>query len=130
MRQYLDKANADGKFDHNVNLIMCSYEGTATLGPTINPIHVNLQESYDFVTFALINRCYAHDLFDEECNDLYQDKNQIEALCNNIEGIADELDSCYIPIGYEFSGAELVSKDGLTRTQLWEVLRRCSKFRK
>lgn len=61
-------------------------------------------------------------------NDLYQGEKQTETLWNHIENIADKLDSCYIPIDYEFPGAGLVSKDGLTRTQLREVLRRCRKF--
>jgi len=69
MRQYLDKANAEGKLGHHVNLIMCIYEGTATLQPPMNPIPANLHESGDFVTFFPINRCYAHDLFDDVCED-------------------------------------------------------------
>lgn len=67
MRGCLGRAREEGCLDHDVTLIMCSYEGTATLQPPMNPISGYLASSGDFVTFAPINRCYVHGMFEEGC---------------------------------------------------------------
>lgn len=46
-----------------------------------------------------------------------------------IERAEDRLGSCYAPIGFEWPGAGLESKDGLTRSQLQETIGRCRGFR-
>ena len=59
-------------------------------------------------------------------NALHQGKNnEADALWKGIERIAESLDSYYIPIGYEWPGAGLESRDALTRSQVRELLRRC-----
>ena len=42
-----------------------------------------------------------------------------------IEKVADRLDSYWVPIDYEYPGAGLHSRDGLTRSQLRDLLARC-----
>jgi len=48
-----------------------------------------------------------------------------EAAWSLVESAAALLDSYYVPIGYEWPGPGLESKDGLTRSQLRDVIRRC-----
>jgi hypothetical protein len=63
-------------------------------------------------------------------NALYkEDKYEENKEWRIVEQAADRLDSYYVPIGYAWPGAGLESKDGLSRCQLREVLRRCRKYR-
>jgi hypothetical protein len=60
----IDAARMDGRLDHDVALIMCSYEGTATLQPPSRPIPANISGGEDSVVFYPIDRCYAHPMND------------------------------------------------------------------
>lgn len=67
MRRALDAARRDGRLDHDVRLIGCAYEGTATMeGPT-RPVPAELLAAGDTVTSYPINRCYGHDFEDPGC---------------------------------------------------------------
>jgi hypothetical protein len=68
LREALDQARADGRLDHDVRLVMCAYEGTATLTGPEHPIPGKLIRAGDCVVFYPINRCYAHDLTDTSCS--------------------------------------------------------------
>jgi hypothetical protein len=67
VRAVLDRARAAGRMDHDVRLIVCAYEGTATLSGPRRPIPANLIAAGDGVTYYPINRCYAHDIADPAC---------------------------------------------------------------
>jgi hypothetical protein len=58
-----------------------------------------------------------------------RDHSSAEKCWSGIETLSEKLDAYYIPIDYDWSGAGLVAKDALTRTQLRELLRRCRKYR-
>jgi hypothetical protein len=47
------------------------------------------------------------------------------AAWKTAEHAARSLDSYYVPIDYEWPGPGLVCKDGLTRSQLRELMNRC-----
>ena len=66
-RRHLSNAYADGRLDREVGLILCAYEGTATLEPPSRPIPENLSGGNDSIVFYPIDRCYAHPLADENC---------------------------------------------------------------
>jgi hypothetical protein len=68
LRDFLDRALAEGKLSHRVQLVICAYEGTTTLQGPKNPIPENLTTSGDYVVFYPINRCYAHDINDQQCS--------------------------------------------------------------
>jgi hypothetical protein len=67
LRRCLDCARATGRLDHEVRLVVCAYEGTATLSGPQRPIPANLVAAGDGVTYYPINRCYAHDIADSAC---------------------------------------------------------------
>jgi hypothetical protein len=69
LRDFLNRTRRAGRLDHDVRLVMCSYEGTATLGGPSRPIPRALLDASDYITFYPINRCYAHDLADDACPD-------------------------------------------------------------
>ena len=75
IRTYLNKARLDGRLDHDVKLVICSYEGTNTLEPPVNKIPQNLLDAGDFVLYAPIVRCYEHTFADPDCsyNRLYNE---------------------------------------------------------
>jgi len=58
-----------------------------------------------------------------------RDSRQADVHWQKIEEAADRLDSYYIPIGFEWPGAGLESKDALTRSQVRDVIRRCRAHR-
>lgn len=68
LRNAVNRAVAEGKLDHNVTLVMCSYEGTATLSAPTKEIPQVLIDSGDCVVFYPIKRCYRHTLLDPDCN--------------------------------------------------------------
>jgi hypothetical protein len=53
------------------------------------------------------------------------DSDEAEASWKVVEQAADALDSYFLPIGYEWPGPGLVSKDALTRSQLDHTIDRC-----
>ena len=67
-RKYLDKARADGRLDRDVRMVLCAYEGSATLNPPENSIPENLLKSKDHWLYAPIVRCYDHEFSDPSCS--------------------------------------------------------------
>ncbi|MCU0772537.1 MAG: DUF4838 domain-containing protein [Verrucomicrobia bacterium] len=67
MRGFLDRAEAAKKLDRHVTLILCAYEGTASLEGPSRPVPENLAADGTLVTFYPINRCYRHALNDPDC---------------------------------------------------------------
>lgn len=67
MRAFLDRAEAAKKLDRHVTLILCAYEGTASLAGPSRPVPDNLAADGTLVTFYPINRCYRHPLNDPAC---------------------------------------------------------------
>lgn len=68
LRDFINEKIRVGELDHNVTLVMCSYEGTSTLPPPINEIPSNLKTSGDAIVVYPINRCYKHNFADENCS--------------------------------------------------------------
>jgi hypothetical protein len=61
---------------------------------------------------------------------LYKNETEnVECIWRRIEEVEERMDSYYIPIGFDCSGAGLVSRDALTRSQVGELLRRIRKHR-
>lgn len=67
LRERVDEAFAAGKLDHQVQLIMCSYEGTYTIQAPTRPTPANLVGTGDSVVYYPINRCYEHTMGDASC---------------------------------------------------------------
>jgi hypothetical protein len=67
IREFLNRAEADGRLDRHVTLILCAYEGTNSLAGPSRPVPPNLAADGTLVTFYPINRCYLHPLADREC---------------------------------------------------------------
>jgi len=68
IRDYLDRAFADGRLDRHITISFSSYEGTSDLQPPENPVPENLRGSRDNGTYCPINRCYVHAIDDPECD--------------------------------------------------------------
>ena len=69
LRRAFDKARESGELDHDVTLVSCAYEGTSTLSGPEKTVPGNLVQAGDFMGFAPIKRCYAHDFSDPACPD-------------------------------------------------------------
>jgi hypothetical protein len=67
LREILDRAEVAGTLDRHVALILCAYEGTASLEGPSRPVPANLAAGGTLVTFYPINRCYRHTLDDAGC---------------------------------------------------------------
>ena len=67
LREVLDRHEAAGELDRHVTLILCAYEGTASLDGPSRPVPANLAADGTLVTFYPINRCYRHTLDDAGC---------------------------------------------------------------
>lgn len=67
LRDQVNKAQQSGELDHPVQLVMCAYEGTATLQPPLHGVPENLQNSGDYVVYYPILRCYEHELYADDC---------------------------------------------------------------
>ena len=74
IRARIDEAFARGEIDHNVTLSFDIYQGTSTLEAPENPVPQNLIDAGDFGMYSPILRCYAHDLYDTDCemNAIYE----------------------------------------------------------
>ncbi len=74
LRKRMNEARVTGELDHDVRLVMCSYEGTATIETPKNGIPEQLKNSGDYIVFYPILRCYAHQMEEQECryNSFYQ----------------------------------------------------------
>ncbi len=68
LRLRIDQAKKNGILGHDVRLVLCAYEGTATINGPSKPIPNNLLEAGDYITFYPINRCYAHDFTAASCS--------------------------------------------------------------
>jgi uncharacterized protein DUF4838 len=69
MRQAVNKALSEGRLKHQVKLIGCSYEGTTTIEAPSKAVPEELIKAEDICTYYPINRCYKHDMADENCED-------------------------------------------------------------
>ena len=67
-RDFLNKARAEGRLSRDVRMVLCSYEGSATIAPPENPVPQNLVKAGDHILFAPIVRCYEHGFGDRECS--------------------------------------------------------------
>lgn len=67
LREVLDRAEAARELNRHVTLILCAYEGTASLEGPSRPVPANLAADGTLVTFYPINRCYQHALDDAGC---------------------------------------------------------------
>jgi hypothetical protein len=67
LRRQVDQARASSRLRRPVQLVMCAYEGTATLAGPGRPIPANLVDAGDIIVYYPINRCYEHDLEDGAC---------------------------------------------------------------
>ena len=68
IRNYFDRAFAEGRLDRHVTISFSMYEGTSDMQPPENPVPDNLRGTRDNGTFCPINRCYAHTIDDETCD--------------------------------------------------------------
>lgn len=68
VRDHINKARANGTLDHDVQLSLDIYEGTATFLPPEKPIPQNLLDAGDIARMAVILRCYQHDFDDPACD--------------------------------------------------------------
>lgn len=67
-RTYLNRARAEGRLDRDIQMVLCSYEGTSTLLPPEKPVPQNLIDAGDYILYAPIVRCYAHTFEDDSCS--------------------------------------------------------------
>jgi hypothetical protein len=74
LRRCIDEAFQAGILQHQVRLVTCGYEGTATIAGPSRLVPENLLNAGDLTVFYPINRCYAHALNDSSCsiNENYQ----------------------------------------------------------
>lgn len=68
LRTRLDQARADGRLGRRVRMVLCAYEGTATMDGPENRLPANLLEAGDYVCFFPIRRCYEHGFTDATCS--------------------------------------------------------------
>lgn len=67
-RDHLNVAREDGRLKRDIKMVLCAYEGSATIHAPKNPVPKNLIEAGDHVLFAPIVRCYEHCFEDRECS--------------------------------------------------------------
>ena len=67
IRARINEAQERGELRQGIKLSFCAYEGTATMHAPENPVPQNLIDAGDYVLFAPIMRCYAHDFY-EPCD--------------------------------------------------------------
>lgn len=67
-RDFLNKARKEKRLDRDVKMVLCSYEGSATLQPPENEVPQNLIDAGDHILYAPIVRCYAHEFSDSSCS--------------------------------------------------------------
>ena len=82
LRDSVDRARAAGRLDHDVRLVACAYEGTATLRGPERPIPANLLAAGDYVVFYPINRCYSHDFTLDSCGENAPYHAALASWCN------------------------------------------------
>jgi len=124
------------------NLCKLDYARNSILkkGVGMNPDDAHAHENYDkystrvsegwrlliyaFDTMNLMTEvvAYYHALYKA-------DNTKAEEAWSQIEEFENSMDSYYIPIGYEYPGTGIESKDALSRSQLRDVVTRCRKYR-
>ena len=67
-RRFLDKKRNTGALSRDVRLVLCAYEGSATVIAPQKPIPENIVKAGDHVLFAPIVRCYEHAFGDHTCS--------------------------------------------------------------
>ena len=67
-RDFLNNARSSGRLSRDVRMVLCSYEGSATIAPPTKPIPKNLIKAGDHILFAPIVRCYDHSFGDKGCS--------------------------------------------------------------
>lgn len=67
-RDFLNKARAEGRLSRDVRMVLCSYEGSATIAPPTREVPKNLIKAGDHILFAPIVRCYEHSFGDRDCS--------------------------------------------------------------
>lgn len=74
-RRALNAARREGRLDRDIKMVLCAYEGSATLEPPTRPVPRELCEGGDHILFAPIVRCYDHEFSDPACsyNRLYDE---------------------------------------------------------
>jgi hypothetical protein len=108
---------------HAVNPIDVSRQGQAS------PYELRLGEDRRLLTYGLDTLTIMTELTAYH-DALYRgEHSEAEEAWQAVERAAEALDGYYIPIGFEWPGAGLESKDGLTRAQVRDLLRRCRKYR-
>ena len=70
VRSAVNKALHTGKLERDPKLVLVAYEGTPSLGGPSKGIPDNLATGRDMVLYAPINRCYAHTMEDQKCDEL------------------------------------------------------------
>ena len=68
LREYFDRAYAEGKLDRRVNLVFGAYEGTASLKAPVHKVPDNVRTSGDYFIFSPILRCFEHSFGNEDCD--------------------------------------------------------------
>lgn len=67
-RRTLNAARREGRLDRDIRMVLCAYEGSATLEPPTRPVPRELIEGGDHILFAPIVRCYDHEFSDPACS--------------------------------------------------------------
>lgn len=68
LRDYFDRAYAEGKLDRRVNFVFGAYEGTASLKAPVHGVPENVRNSGDYFIFSPILRCFEHPFGDQVCD--------------------------------------------------------------
>jgi len=68
LRDIINRALKNGSMERDVRLVMCAYEGTATISAPEKPVPLNLIDAGDYITFYPIKRCYSHNFNDPSCS--------------------------------------------------------------
>ncbi len=87
MRKVVDDSVNQGILNHNVQLIMCGYEGTGTISGPDHPFPDNLLAAGDYIVFYPINRCYSHDFSDAGCSQNGRYRHELKGWFNHSESM-------------------------------------------
>jgi hypothetical protein len=94
-----------------------------------SPFEIRLDEDWRSLTYGFYSMMLLTEFLTYHDALFRHDGETAEVAWTRIEQAAEALNSCYVPLGYEWPGPGLESKDGLTRSQLRNLLRLCRKYR-